>query len=116
MAWQEAELRFARELLIFLTPRHRGGWVRVTCDGTSTLGHVIESLGVPLPEVGELRVDGKPAAPACRLSGGQAADVAAIGRPQPLPAARFVLDVHLGTLARQLRLIGIDTAYWNDRD
>ena len=78
MAGQEAELRFARELLIFLSPRrgvrkNSGGRVRVTCDGTSTLGHVIESLCVPLPEVGELRVDGKPAAPAWRLSGGQAA-------------------------------------------
>jgi uncharacterized protein with PIN domain len=116
MAGQEAELRFACELLIFLTPRHRSGRARVTCDGTSTLGHVIESLGVPLPEAGELKVDGKPATTACRLSGRQVADVAAIRRPQPLPAARFVLDVHLGTLARRLRLIGIDAAYSNDRD
>ena len=28
--------------------------------------------------------------------------------------ARFVLDVHLGTLARRLRLVGVDTAYAND--
>jgi uncharacterized protein len=90
--------------------------VLVTCDGTSPLGHVIESLGVPLPEVGDLTVDGEPAAVAGRLSGGQVAEVAAVRRPQPLPAARFVLDVHLGTLARRLRLIGIDTAYANDRD
>lgn len=116
MAGQEAELRFADELLIFLTPRHRSGRARTACDGTSTLGHVIESLGVPLPEVGELRVDGKPAGATCRLSGGQVADVAAVRRPQPLPAARFVLDVHLGTLARRLRLTGIDAAYANDRD
>ncbi|MGP4003824.1 Mut7-C RNAse domain-containing protein [Streptomyces sp. 8N706] len=32
-------------------------------------------------------------------------------RPEPL---RFVLDVHLGALARQLRLVGVDTAYRND--
>ena len=121
MAGPEAELRFARELLLFLAPRHRAekngsGLVRVTCDGTSTLGHVIEALGVPLPEVGEPTVDGQPATTACRLSGGQVADVVAIRRPQPLPAARFVLDVHLGTLARWLRLTGIDTAYSNDCD
>jgi hypothetical protein len=90
--------------------------VQVAGDGTSTLGHVIESLGVPLPEVGDLTVDGQPATPAARLSGGQVAEVAAVPRPQPLPAARFVLDVHLGTLARRLRLTGIDTAYANDRD
>lgn len=116
MAVQEAELRFAAELRMFLPPRFRGGQARVACDGVSTLGHVIESLGVPLPEAGDLIVDGKPVTAAWRLSGGQVADVAAVRRPQPLPAARFVLDVHLGTLARRLRLAGLDVAYANDRD
>jgi uncharacterized protein len=116
MAGQEAEVRFAGELRMFLAPRHRAGRVRVPCDGTSTLGHVIESLGVPLTEAGELGVDGAPVRAAWRLSGGQVADVAAVRRPQRLPAARFVLDVHLGTLARRLRVTGVDAAYANDRD
>ena len=90
--------------------------MRVPCDGTSTLGHVIESLGVPLTEAGDLGVDGAPVMAAWRLSGGQVADVAAVRRPQRLPAARFVLDVHLGTLARRLRVTGVDAAYANDRD
>jgi len=112
----EAELRFADELRMFLAPRHRGGRARVTCDGTSTLGHLIESLGVPLPEAGDLRIGGEPVTAASRLAGGQVAEVAAVRRPQPLPDARFVLDVHLGTLARRLRLTGVDAAYANDRD
>jgi uncharacterized protein len=117
MARGEAELVFAEELRMFLAPGRRGdGRARVTCDGTSTLGHVVETIGVPLPEVGELSVDGEPATTAKRLSGGQVVAVAAVRRPQPLPAARFVLDVHLGTLARRLRLLGIDAAYANDRD
>ena len=33
---------------MFLAPRHRRGQVRVAWDGTSSLGHVVESLGVPL--------------------------------------------------------------------
>jgi uncharacterized protein with PIN domain len=33
-----------------------------------------------------------------------------------VPLPRFVLDVHLGTLARWLRLAGVDTAYANDAD
>lgn len=37
-------------------------------------------------------------------------------RPQRLMSARFVLDVHLGTVARRLRLVGVDTAYANDAD
>jgi uncharacterized protein len=116
MAERDAELRFADDLLLFLAPRHRSGLVRMAVDGTSTLGHVVESLGVPLPEIGSLTVDGAVVAPAHRLSPGEFADVAAVPRPQRPPRARFVLDVHLGTLARRLRLLGVDTAYANDRD
>ena len=112
----EAEVRFAAGLRMFLAPRLRGGRARVACDGTSTLGHVVESLGVPLPEVGDLAVNGRPAAPSFRLGGGDVADVGAVRRPQPLPSPWFLLDVHLGTLARRLRLLGVDTAYGNDLD
>ncbi len=107
----EAELRFAAELRLFLAPRHRGGRVPVACDGVSSLGHVVESLGVPLPEAGALTVNGRPATSRYRLAAGDVAEVAAVRRPQPVPSPRFVLDVHLGTLARRLRLIGVDTAY-----
>jgi uncharacterized protein len=112
----EAELRFAAELRMFLAPRHRDGTVRVACDGVSSLGHVVESLGVPLPETGVLTVNGRPAVPAHRLAAGDVAQAGAVGRPQPVPAPRFVLDVHLGTLARRLRLLGVDTVYSNDAD
>jgi uncharacterized protein len=90
--------------------------VRIACDGTSTLGHVVETLGVPLPEVGSLTVDGAAAASGYRLSGGESAAVAAVRRPQRIADAKFVLDVHLGSLARRMRLLGVDTAYANDRD
>lgn len=116
MGRPEAEVRFAPELRFFLAPRHRDGRVRVTCDGTSTLGHVVESLGVPLPEVGCLAVNGRPVEPGHRLGDGDVADAGAVRRPQPLPSARFLLDVHLGTLARRLRLVGVDAAYANDLD
>ena len=32
----------------------------------------------------------------------------------PLAITRFVLDVHLGKLATQMRLLGFDTLYEND--
>ena len=37
-------------------------------------------------------------------------------RPQPLRVTRFVLDGHLGKLARALRLLGFDCAYDRDAD
>ena len=101
---------------MFLAPRHRAGRVLVACDGVSSLGHVVESLGVPLPETGALTVNGVQAASSRRLAAGDAAQVGAVSRPQPVPSPRFVLDVHLGTLARRLRLVGVDTAYANNAD
>ncbi len=112
----EAELSFAAELDMFLAPRHRSGPVLAACDGVSSLGHLVESLGVPLPEVGSLIVNGQPAAPSYRPGGGDLVRVTAVTRPQRPPATRFVLDVHLGSLARRMRLIGLDVAYSNDRD
>ena len=109
-------MRVAAGLRLFLKPARRGGIVRVGCDGISSLGHVVQSLGVPLTEVGGLVVNGKPVIPAYRPSGGDVVEVAGVARPQPVPAARFLLDVHLGALARRLRLAGVDTAYANDAD
>jgi len=116
VAEPEADVRFAAELRFFLAPRHRDGQVRVACDGVSSLGHVVESLGVPLPEVGGLVVNGAPATAGYRLVARDVAEVGAVDRPQGLPSARFILDVHLGTLARRLRLVGVDAAYANDLD
>lgn len=109
-------LWIASELRLFLAGRYRDGEFSVRWDGTSSLGHLVESAGVPLPEAGPLTVGGKPVTPAYRPQPGERAAVQPVPRPQPLPAARFVLDVHLGTLARRLRLLGVDTDYSNDRD
>lgn len=109
-------VEFAVELRLFLRSRHRRGRVDTRVDGTSSLGHVVESLGVPLPEVGELRSGGKPVPPSYRPLDGDRIDVRAVNRPQAIPAPRFLLDVHLGTVARRLRLVGIDTEYGNDLD
>jgi uncharacterized protein with PIN domain len=111
-----AEVDFAAELHLFLRRGHRPGPVPVACDGVSTLGHVVQSLGVPLTEVGSLTVNGLPAEPSYRPAIGDRVRVDAMRRPQRLADLRFVLDVHLGTLARRLRLLGVDSAYANDAD
>ncbi|MFB4300691.1 Mut7-C RNAse domain-containing protein [Actinomadura sp. NTSP31] len=118
----EIRVRIADDLLMFLPAARREPLRRVPWDGTSTLGHVVESLGVPLPEVGRLTVGGEPAEASARPSAGDEVRVDAVPRPQPVPlepgqeAPRFLLDVHLGTLARRMRLLGLDTAYHNDMD
>ncbi|AYF74268.1 hypothetical protein D7D52_10790 [Nocardia yunnanensis] len=104
-------VEFAPELRVFVGQRD-GTPVRV--DGASTLGHVVESLGVPLTEVGGLSVNGESVAAGHIPSDGERIAVAAVARPQPsAEPLRFLLDIHLGTLTRRLRLLGIDAAYEN---
>jgi uncharacterized protein len=115
MARPTAEIQVAAELEMFLR-RGRGSPRLVACDGVSTLGHVVESVGVPLTEVGQLVVNGQPANVRYRPRGGDLVRVAAVTRPQRPSPHRFLLDVHLGTVARRLRLVGVDTAYSADAD
>lgn len=110
------ELRFAAELRMFLPPASRVGPVRAATDGTSSLGHVVESAGVPLTEVGMLLVNDKPVQPSYQPRPGDRIVVHGIARPQRQAEPRFVLDVHLGALARRMRLLGLDTGYSNDLD
>ncbi|MFF9086876.1 Mut7-C RNAse domain-containing protein [Streptomyces sp. NPDC014991] len=109
----EIHVEVAPGLQLFVPPARRAGTTALTTDGVSTLGHVVESLGVPLTEVGTFVVDGREVAPSHIPVAGETVRVQEVTRPQRVPGAplRFLLDVHLGTLARRLRLLGVDTAY-----
>lgn len=101
-------------LWLFLPPRRRRPEVVVPYDGSSSLGHVVQALGIPLTEVKPPVVDG---ARSGRLHDGAVIELEPPSRPQALPdGAHFLLDVHLGSLARRLRLLGIDAAYDNEAD
>ncbi|MFE3071008.1 Mut7-C RNAse domain-containing protein [Streptomyces sp. NPDC059247] len=107
------QISFAPGLGVFVAAERRTGPTAVTTDGASSLGHVVESLGVPRTETGRLLVDGRPVDASHVPAAGETVSVEGVVRPQPVPGAplRFLLDVHLGTLARRLRLLGVDTAY-----
>lgn len=112
----EIQIGFAPELHVFVNQAQRAERSVVRTDGLSSLGHVVGSLGVPLTEVGGLLVDGRPAARSHVPADGECVRVLSAVRPQPVPGPgpiRFLLDIHLGTLARRLRLLGIDAAYEN---
>lgn len=112
----EIQLRVPRHLQLFLKPDSRTRNVRVTTDTTSTIGHVIESVGVPLTEVGTIEVNGAVVSPSAFAQPGAVVELGPVTHPQTLPERTrgFVLDVHLGTLARRMRVLGIDTEYRND--
>jgi uncharacterized protein with PIN domain len=108
-------VRVAPELAFLLPGRDRAARQRrLAFDPDATLGHLVQAAGVPLTEAGALALDGAPAGTAARGSPGAVVDVAAVARPQPVPAGGFLLDVGLGALARRLRLLGLDAAWSND--
>ncbi|HSF18367.1 MAG TPA: Mut7-C RNAse domain-containing protein [Vicinamibacteria bacterium] len=123
----EVEFRFYEELNDFLPERRRKGSFVHRFDGTPSVKDVIESLGVPHAEVDLVLVDGQSVGFDRRLSGGERIavypvferlDISGLTRlrPEPLRESRFIADVHLGRLARYLRLLGFDTSYRNDLD
>jgi uncharacterized protein with PIN domain len=123
----EIEVRFYAELNDFLPPhRHQRTF---TCEfhGTPSVKDTIEAIGVPHTEVDVILVDGRSVDFDHQLQGGERVavypvferyDVSPLTRlrPAPLRVTRFVADVHLGTLARHLRLLGFDTTWERDLD
>ena len=116
-----AEVRFYAELNDFLPVDRRCGTFTYTFSGSPSVKDAIEALGVPHTEVDLVLADGESVDFAWRLHDGarlsvypvfEALDVSAISRvrPTPLRDLRFVLDDHLGRLARYLRLAGFDVS------
>jgi uncharacterized protein len=104
--------------LRFLLPgRDRSrGRRRLPVDPDATVGHLVQAAGVPLTEVGELRLDGVATAPHARTAPESTIEVTEAPRPEPVPPGGFLLDVGLGALARRLRLLGLDVVWSNDAD
>lgn len=102
----------------FLPASRRRPELVLPVDGTSTVGHLLASVGVPRTEVGELLLHRDRLGPDYQPRPGDQITVLPLPRPQPAPTSppRFLLDVHLGTLARRMRLLGLDTAYERDAE
>ncbi|MGH8286375.1 MAG: Mut7-C RNAse domain-containing protein [Steroidobacteraceae bacterium] len=124
MAVAECEFRFYEELNDFLATARRKCAFPYRFRGTPAVKDAIEAIGVPHTEVDLILVDGVSVRFSHKLRGGERVavyptferlDIAPLARlrPAPLRTPRFVADVHLGTLARYLRLLGFDTRYDN---
>lgn len=120
-----ATFRFYGELNSFLAPARRGGSVDAVCARAATTKHMIEALGVPHTEVELILVNGEPAGFDRLLQHGDrvavypvftALDIGTLPRVrEAMPGTpRFVADVHLGGLARFLRMAGFDTLFENN--
>jgi len=118
-------VRIYAELNDFVAPARRQRSFACPISGAPAVKDVIESVGVPHTEVDLILVNGVSVDFAHRVSPGdriavypvfEALDIAPLlrVRPEPLREVRFVLDGHLGRLARYLRMAGFDVAYAPD--
>jgi uncharacterized protein with PIN domain len=126
-ASNSAIFRFYEELNDFLPREKQKQDFHHRFAPHQTIKDIIESLGVPHPEVELILIDGVSVDFSHRPPDGSrvaiypmfesfdiSAEVRLPGRP--LRRIAFVLDVHLGKLARRLRLSGFDCLWRNDYD
>jgi uncharacterized protein with PIN domain len=127
---KHADLRFYAALRDFLSTDRRSGAVTRTFDVPGSVKDMIEACGIPHTEVDVVVANGTAVDFTYRVQDGDRISVyppftefeiepARRVGPDPLPELRFVVDGHLGKLARHLRLLGFDTFYdivWSDPD
>ena len=120
-------LRFYEELNdFFLKERKKKRFEHNYIDRTS-VKDLIESLGVSHTEVDLILVNGNSVGFDYLINDGddisvypvfESLDITNVQhlRPAPLRSPKFIADVHLGALARYLRMMGFDVLYKNDFD
>jgi hypothetical protein len=118
-------VRCFAELNDFLPPVRRQVPFTISVKEPVTVGEAILGLGIPLSEVDLVTVRGQPARRGYRLRDGdrisvypafETFDISTLQtiQKQPIRITRFILDAHLGKLARYLRMLGFDSLYRND--
>jgi len=116
----KVRLRFHADLKIFLGSKAGGALVERLLAEKTSIKDVIESCGVPHPEVDLILVDDQTVGFNHTLATDAKVEVFPVEnrgtsqtdkRLQTIGLTRFVADGHLGKLTRNLRLLGFDVAY-----
>jgi uncharacterized protein with PIN domain len=121
----EVTIRCYAELNDFLPTDTRQKDLTITLKTAVTVAEALELLGIPLSEVDLVLVNSEPVERDHRLHHHDLVSIYPtfetfnIGslkttQKQPLRITRFILDAHLGKLAKYLRMLGFDTLYRND--
>ena len=125
METKTAYFRFYAELNDFLPKDQRFVLFPLTFKNRQTTKHLIESIGVPHPEVDLILVNSEPKDFSYIVQDKDVVSVYPVFesvdistenklRTEPLRDPKFVLDGHLGRLSAYLRLLGFDVMYRND--
>jgi hypothetical protein len=120
-------IRFYEELNFFLKKEQQKQTLIAEAARGQTVKDLVESFSVPHVEVDLILVNGEPVDFSRQVREGdriavypvfERLDIGPLNRlrPEPLREPRFIADVHLGTLARRLRILGFYTEYSNSAD
>ena len=122
-----AHFRFYEELNDFLPREKKKVSFPYHFNGNPSVKDAIEAIGIPHPEVDLIVVNGESVGFDHLIQDGdrvavyppfESIDISPIVklRDKPLRNVAFILDVHLGKLAKILRMLGFDSLYRNDYD
>jgi hypothetical protein len=121
----KVRLRFHGDLNVFLGSKTDDAVIERPLSEKTSIKDVIESCGVPHPEVDLILVDDQPVGFGHTVAADAKVEVFAVenrdtnNTAKRLPAVgitKFVADGHLGSLTRNLRLLGFDVAYQRNAD
>ncbi len=104
---------FHGELNDFLSIEKKFKKISINLFSRSSLKDLIESQGIPHTEIGKILVDGSFAEFGSKVAYGNLIEVFPAEYAY-IENLRFIADVHLGVLAKRIRLFGIDCKYRND--
>lgn len=113
-------LHFRGDLDFFLSSKNRTRNVERSLSEKTSIKDIIESCGIPHPEVDIILVNGQSVGFDHTVADDAEVEVSPVGDTnthttvkhlQKSYAVTFVSDGHLGTLTRNLRLLGFDVAY-----
>ena len=97
----------------FLSGEKREVTSHVAFRGRQSIKHLVESLGVPHPEIGRVQINGQEGSLDTNTQDEDGVEVHPIQNGCTIEP-RFLLDGHLGRLAAYLRMLGFDCLYRND--
>ena len=120
-----ARFRFHSGLERLLVHGYRSNQIAYPFNEHPGIKDAIEAMGVPHTEVDVILVNGRSVDFSCKLQDQDNVQVFPVFSEVPVNSphrlspltpdpATFILDVHLGKLARRMRLLGFDVCYRND--
>jgi uncharacterized protein with PIN domain len=121
----KVRLRFHGDLIVFLRSRADDAVIERPLAEKTSIKDIIESCGVPHPEVDLILVDEQTVGFNHTVATDTKVEVFSVEnrgtdrteqRLQTVGITRFVADGHLGGLTRKLRLLGFDVAYPKNAD